>query len=351
MLVQDMNTDIIENNRKRKSSPCSEPGPEMVGNPGSYHVETAGSSTIITYPGGTVNRVFELAPGVLFSFNHVMAESLPAWNTDSYESFITINHARSGVCEMQTDEGNYIYVKGGDICISREIPDRQFRFPTGQYEGIEICIIKENASDTGILPYLNIDTGAIASNYLDERHGTFISHFPDILEEPLKDLYAMAESDTPDVPLLRIYGLMIMRMLTAAMPALKPSVISALTPGQLDMAGKAQQILTEHLEQRIPLRTIAQTMDVSESSLRNYFRAVYGMNVSDYLFEARMKKGQELLTGTDLPVGEIAHRVGYSSQSRFDAAFRRYTGCAPMEYRRGGGGLLTADQIYGCPRA
>lgn len=302
-----------------------------------YNIETSGSSTIITYPGGTKNRVFQLVPGILFSFNHVAAKVLPALNSETPESFVTINHARRGVCEMQTDSGSYIYVKGGDLCISREIPDRQFRFPTGEYEGIEIYVFREYASEESeneILTYLNIDPAAIYDNYLDDTHGTFISHSADILEEPLENLYKMAESETPDVPLLRLYGLQILRMLTAALPSLRPAVISALTPAQLEIAERAEKILSENLDKRIPLRKIAESMGISESSLRNYFRGVFGKNVSDYLFDMRMKKARTLLKETGLPVGEISRMAGYSSQSRFNSAFRKSTGCTPLEFRK-----------------
>ena len=37
---------------------------------------------------------------------------------------------------------------------------------------------------------------------------------------------------------------------------------------------------------------------------------------------------------SDLPVAEIAHRVGYEDPSRFAAAFRRHTGRRPTELRR-----------------
>ena len=41
-----------------------------------------------------------------------------------------------------------------------------------------------------------------------------------------------------------------------------------------------------------------------------------------------------LLRESDLPVAEIAHRVGYEDPSRFAAAFRRHTGRRPTELRR-----------------
>ncbi len=53
-----------------------------------------------------------------------------------------------------------------------------------------------------------------------------------------------------------------------------------------------------------------------------------------YLRGLRMDTAARLLQESDLPVAEIAHRVGYEDPSRFAAAFRRHTGRRPTELRR-----------------
>ena len=58
------------------------------------------------------------------------------------------------------------------------------------------------------------------------------------------------------------------------------------------------------------------------------------MPVASYLRGLRMDTAAQLLQESDLPVAEIAHRVGYEDPSRFAAAFRRHTGRRPTELRR-----------------
>jgi AraC-like DNA-binding protein len=41
-----------------------------------------------------------------------------------------------------------------------------------------------------------------------------------------------------------------------------------------------------------------------------------------------------MLENTQLPVTEVAARVGYDDPSQFAAAFRRALGMSPTEYRR-----------------
>ena len=46
-----------------------------------------------------------------------------------------------------------------------------------------------------------------------------------------------------------------------------------------------------------------------------------------------MELGKELLQQIDLPIIQIALSCGFSSQSSFTTAFRKYTGVTPRVYR------------------
>jgi transcriptional regulator GlxA family with amidase domain len=47
-----------------------------------------------------------------------------------------------------------------------------------------------------------------------------------------------------------------------------------------------------------------------------------------------MLKAADMLATTTTPVGEIAHSVGYESESAFSAAFKRVMGASPRHYAR-----------------
>lgn len=65
------------------------------------------------------------------------------------------------------------------------------------------------------------------------------------------------------------------------------------------------------LRQHHPAWELAEEFSISETSLKNYFRGVYGQNISVYLREIRMNKAGELLATARLSVAEIAEQVGY----------------------------------------
>lgn len=47
-----------------------------------------------------------------------------------------------------------------------------------------------------------------------------------------------------------------------------------------------------------------------------------------------MKRAQEMLEATDLPITEIAAHVGFDDPSAFASAFRKAVGLSPSQYRR-----------------
>ena len=106
------------------------------------------------------------------------------------------------------------------------------------------------------------------------------------------------------------------------------------TETQVDIAKRVEKIITSDLRQHHPAWELAAQFSVSETSLKNYFRGVFGQNISIYLREVRMKKAAELLATTRLSVAEVAEQVGYMNQSKFASVFKKQFGLSPLEYRR-----------------
>ena len=106
------------------------------------------------------------------------------------------------------------------------------------------------------------------------------------------------------------------------------------TEKQVYIAKLLENIITSDLRQHHPAWELAAQFSVSETSLKNYFRGVFGQNISVYLRETRMKKAAELLSTTKLSVAEAAEQVGYINQSKFASVFKKQFGLSPLEYRR-----------------
>lgn len=79
---------------------------------------------------------------------------------------------------------------------------------------------------------------------------------------------------------------------------------------------------------------LARRLGSSSKRLSGLFRARTGMSVQQYVIAAKMKRAAYLLTGTRMPVADIARRVGYDALSNFSTTFRRYMGESATAYRQ-----------------
>ena len=72
----------------------------------------------------------------------------------------------------------------------------------------------------------------------------------------------------------------------------------------------------------------------STTALKKCFRGVYGTSVYSYLRTYRLQVAQKLLLETELPVTEIASKIGYENPNKFTSAFKEMYGSSPTEFRK-----------------
>jgi AraC-like DNA-binding protein len=80
--------------------------------------------------------------------------------------------------------------------------------------------------------------------------------------------------------------------------------------------------------------TIAASVGMAESTFRRRFRAATGVPPHVYVLQCRANAARQLLAETDLPVKQIAHRLGYQDVFFFTRQFRKLTGVPPALYRK-----------------
>jgi AraC-like DNA-binding protein len=83
---------------------------------------------------------------------------------------------------------------------------------------------------------------------------------------------------------------------------------------------------------RCTLETVAQSLRMPPRSLQRRLQAK-GLSFRDLVDEWRRARALALVTQTRLPLSEVAEVLGYSEQSVFTQAFRRWYGGTPLRYR------------------
>ena len=81
------------------------------------------------------------------------------------------------------------------------------------------------------------------------------------------------------------------------------------------------------------LKLLAEVFQSNASLLSKLFKNQLQVNFSDYLQQIRMEHAKEMLVNTDMPVSQIADKIGYDSYLSFKRAFIRVESISPKEYR------------------
>jgi AraC-like DNA-binding protein len=87
--------------------------------------------------------------------------------------------------------------------------------------------------------------------------------------------------------------------------------------------------LQANYDQPLDVPTIAQSANMSPSTLHHSFKAVTSTSPLQYLKSIRLHQARLLMLQDGLGAGEAAHRVGYSNDSQFSREYRRLFGAPP----------------------
>lgn len=83
----------------------------------------------------------------------------------------------------------------------------------------------------------------------------------------------------------------------------------------------------------LPIDRLAAVSGLSRTTFCSYFQDVVGETSTRYISEIRFEMAAELLHDTDLPLVDVARRVGYASDEAFVRAFARRVGHSPGAFR------------------
>ena len=289
-----------------------------------------GNGTITFYP---------LFPGISMSYISVRSATWPVPDLSCPDEFFVVNYSAKGRCELGSVDMGYVYVDSGDFSLSRRFAQPEYSeyfYPRRYYDGVElfIDISIANAESPYLADAFGIDLHGIMHAYCPGETAYVSAPEPGI-HRACESLWSLCDARNPGADTRR--KLLAAELLTDLTHGVQPYTQkpnTILTPTQVEIAKQAERLLMADLREHIAARELAERFSVSETSLKNYFKGVFGENISVYMQEARMKKGAELLGETKMAVSEIAEQVGYASQGRFAIAFKRRCSVSPLEYRR-----------------
>ena len=99
------------------------------------------------------------------------------------------------------------------------------------------------------------------------------------------------------------------------------------------VCSKVLHYIKENLDRPIQLEQLAAVVHLDKSYFVRLFRETYGQTPIRLLIHLRMELACDLITNTDLPIGEIARQCGYTDPSYFSAEYKKHYGVTPTMHR------------------
>ena len=92
--------------------------------------------------------------------------------------------------------------------------------------------------------------------------------------------------------------------------------------------------VNDNLSMDLGLSEMAGVANLSRYHFSRQFKRSTGLSPHQYVIGRRVKRARELLSGTDLSVGDVASAVGFTHQSHLARHVRRHFGVPPSSLRR-----------------
>lgn len=99
------------------------------------------------------------------------------------------------------------------------------------------------------------------------------------------------------------------------------------------LATIAHNYINEHYAESISVGDLSKQLGVSRVTLTKLFHAELGQTPTEYIQYVRMKRAVTLLYQTELPIQEVARRVGYPDALYFSKVFSQNYGVPPSRFR------------------
>lgn len=276
--------------------------------------------------------VYQVYPGIRLSLLCFLSEQA-AFRHPASPAVLEVGHCRAGRVGWNMKNGTSVYLGSGDLSCHSAVccADSVMTYPMKYYEGISVSMDLETLADRlpGVLSDTVIDIRKLREAYCEPQKSVFISSCPET-EGIFLPLYDLPEALRLPYFQLKIQELLL--FLGRYVPDQK--AVTKYHSEQTELIRQIHDQLTKDLSCRFTIEELSRQYLINTSSLKEVFKAVYGLPIASYMKEYRIREAMRLLRETDESISSVAALVGYETQGKFTKAFRDVAQVLPSEYRK-----------------
>lgn len=153
--------------------------------------------------------------------------------------------------------------------------------------------------------------------------------------DPFKRLLCSVKAKPTENSLM--LSVLCLEILVATIQAadIEPVSQHAAAPAYNDpLVNDAIELIWSHSHRKISVSAIAGALSTTRRTLIRRFNRAAGRTVSQEITRCRVERAKRLLRETNIPIKQIAFKVGFSSPERMSKVFRRELNTSPCLYRQ-----------------
>lgn len=278
-------------------------------------------------------RCYDLLDGIQLTYNNLNMET-------SYQKImpkpgiLQIDHCLEGCYEFKFDNNERAFIGKGDLSVIElaKVPFKNSRIPTNHYVGlslfIDMAVAQQSLSQ--YFPYGHIDLFKMRDKLCENGTGLIMRSRHEI-DHIISELYKVDERIQFPYSIIKTLELLLFLSLvesedTHKLPSFSEPVYEAMQ--------ECYKALMANPFERYSISELARKYAISESSLKRCFSQLTGYSIGQFIKNNCLEEAAQLLEDyPELSIGEIAYDAGYTNQSKFSAAFKKYFGETPQQYR------------------
>lgn len=125
-------------------------------------------------------------------------------------------------------------------------------------------------------------------------------------------------------------------LLLVGVSRLAADVVGDLRENREPLLAEVFEVIERRYPQPLSLQDVAAAVNISPGHLTTTVRRRTGRTVQEWIAERRMVQARRLLAATELPISDIARRVGFPDAGYFARTFGRMHGTSPTRWRQAG---------------
>lgn len=293
-----------------------------------------GRGRIVSY------RPFESMQIIFFDVNYpALSEPPDLWQL-GYRKSDAGRYLRTLICKrgscVFTVNGKSNTLSAGQVMMDYGVGDKgTFTFSTEDFSGVEITMqIDSLTKESSLLKMLRL---AIEAMHLPEEEifdsDGYVFSYSKTSEQTLTKLLSAGLDGSEGIIMIVLVVEIGHNLGTDLKDRCSGEQLSSYKK-QLLIAEDIYHCLTEDFGQKNTATKFAEKYGVSDTTVKKYFKNVYGYGFKEYQTKVRMEWAADKLITTGMKVGEISDAVGYSKHTKFCKAFKKYYDVTPLVYRR-----------------